>query len=410
VSAERKKPAVGAGGSRLTVITTAFRRPLAAEEIHRVTTFEVFFDLVFVFAIIRITTFVTNPLSAETLAEGLLLVLLLWWSWSAFAWVGNQSRADTGLVRAAATVVMAAVFVAGLVIPEAWDSGGAMDPPVVLAVAFVLARLIYLALYLRVTAGGRPIRTLSVLDTLPQVLAICLVLVGAVIGGWTQAALWTAAFAIDFGSGRLSPGLRSYHLRSPSHFAERYGLVLIIALGETLIAVGEGAGHSITHWLVLVAAVLGLLIVVGLWGLYSGCTSPAEHALERVSDRERAIMARDAYTRGHFLLILGALYLAAGVEEVIYHISSGGTEHADAALGWLAALALYGGVAIYLVGRFAFLQLTAGSRRPAPLAGAGLIVLLLPAAASLPALAALGLLSAVVAAVSGFDHFAREQA
>src|SRR5215469_10178118 len=353
-------PAVGAGGSRLAVITAALRRPLVSEEIHRVTTFEVFFDLVFVFAIIRITTFVTNPLSAETLAEGLLLVLLLWWSWSAFAWVGNQSRADTGLVRAAVTVAMAAVFVAGLVIPEAWDSSGAMDPPVVLAVAFVVARLIYLALYLRVTAGGQRTRVLSGLDTLPQLMAVCLVLGGAVAGGWTQAALWTAAFAIDFGSGRLSPGLRGYHLRSPSHFAERYGLVLIIALGETLIAVGEGAGHSIANWLVLLAAVLGLAIVVGLWGLYSGCTSGAERALERAGDRERALLARDAYTRVHFLLILGALYLAAGVEEVIYHVSHGGAVHVDAELGWLAALALFGGVAVFLLGRFAFVRLTAG--------------------------------------------------
>jgi hypothetical protein len=152
---------VSAGGSRLTVIASALRRPLTTEEIHRVTTFEVLFDLVFVFAIIRITIFVANPISVEALAEGILLVLLLWWSWSAFAWVGNQSRADTALVRAGVTVTMAAVFVAGLVIPDAWDSSGPMDPPVMLAVAFVVARLIYLALYLRVTAGGRPVRALS---------------------------------------------------------------------------------------------------------------------------------------------------------------------------------------------------------------------------------------------------------
>jgi len=395
---------VGSGDGRLMIITAALRRPVATEEIHRVTTFEVFFDLVFVFAIIRITTFVTNPISAETLAEGVLLVLLLWWSWSAFAWVGNQSRADTGLVRAAVTVAMAAVFVAGLVIPDAWDGSLPMDPPVVLAAAFAVARLIYLALYLRVTAAGRPVRALSGLDTLPQLVAVGLVLAGAVVGGWGQAALWTAAFAIDFGSGWFSPSLRSYHLRSPSHFAERHGLVMIIALGETLIAVGEGAGHSITHWLVLLAAVLGLAIVVGLWSLYSGCAPAAERALEQARDRQRAILARDAYTRVHFLLILGALYLAAGVEEVIYHVSHGGTAHAEQALGWLAAFPLYGGVAVYLIGRFAFVRLSAGSARLIPLAGAGLIVLLLPAAASLPALAALGLLLAVVAAVTVVDH------
>jgi low temperature requirement protein LtrA len=400
---------VGAGGSRLTLMTAALRRPLATEEIHRVTTFEVFFDLVFVFAIIRITTFVTNPISAETLAEGVLLVLLLWWSWSAFAWVGNQSRADTGFVRIAVTVAMAAVFVAGLLMPDAWDSGPVIDPPVVLAAAFVVARLIYLALYLRVTAGGRPIRALSGLDMLPQLAAVCLIMAGAVAGGWAQAALWTAAFAIDFGSGWLSPGLRSYQLRSPSHFAERYGLVMIIALGETLIAVGEGAGHSITQWLVLLAAVLGLALVVGLWSLYSGCAPAGERALQQAGDRQRAILARDAYTDVHFLLMLGALYLAAGVEEVIYHVSQGGTVHAEAALGWLAAIPLYGGVAVFLVGRFAFVQLTAGPAGQVPLAWAGLIVVLLPAAAILPALAALGLLCAVVGAAAGLELRAREQ-
>jgi low temperature requirement protein LtrA len=390
-------------------MAAALRRPLSTEEIHRVTTFEVFFDVVFVFAIIRITTFVTNELSAETLAEGVLLVLLLWWSWSAFCWVGNQSRADTGFARAAVTVAMAAIFVAGLVIPDAWHPAGTLDSPVVLAVAFAVARLIYLALYLRVTAAGRPIRAVSLLDTLPQLVAVGLVLVGAVAGGWRQAALWTAAFAIDFGSGWLSPGLRIYHLRSPSHFAERYGLVMIIALGETLIAVGEGAGHLITHWLVLLAAVLGLAIVVGLWSLYSGRAAAAELALEQAGDRRQAILARDAYTRVHFLLMLGAIYLAAGVEEVIYHVSHGGTNHAEEALGWLAALPLYGGVAVYLVGRFAFMQLSAGGARRVPLAGACLTVLLLPAAASLPALAALGLLCAVVATAAGFELRAREQ-
>jgi len=387
-------------------MTAALRRPLPAEETHRVTTFEVFFDLVFVFAIIRITTFVVNPLSAETLGEGLLLVLLLWWSWSAFAWVGNQSRADTGLVRIGVTVAMAVVFVAGLLIPDAWDAG----PSVVLAAAFVIARLVYLALYLRVAAEGRPIRALSVLDMLPQLLAVCLVMAGAVAGGWGQSALWTAAFAVDFGSGWVSPGLRSYHLRSPSHFAERYGLVMIIALGETLIAVGEGAGPSITHWLVLLAAVLGLAIVVGLWSLYSGCAPAGERALEQAGDRQRAVLARGAYTNVHFLLMLGALYLAAGVEEVIHHISHGGTVHAADALGLLAATPLYGGVAIFLVGRFAFAQLTGGPAGRAPLAWAGLTVLLLPAAARLPALAALGLLCAAVAAVAGFELFRREPA
>jgi low temperature requirement protein LtrA len=396
---------VGAG-SRVLAVTGLLRRPLLTEETHRVTSFEVFFDLVFVFAIIRVTAFITHPLSAESMAEGVLLVLLLWSSWSAYAWVGNQARADTGLVRAGVTVAMAAIFVAGLVMPEAWNDRAPIDPPVVLAVAFAVARLIYLVLYLRATAGDRQVRSQLLLDTIPQSLALIAIIVGAVVGGAAQSAAWAAAFAVDFGGRRLGSGVRGYRLRSPSHFAERHGLVMIIALGETLIAVGEGAGIAIAHWLVLAAAVLGLALVVSLWWLYSGCAARAQRALEQASVAARASMARTGYTLAHLLLITGAVYLAVGVEEVISHISVRGSVHAEAALGWLAALALYGGVALYLLGRVAFVRLTVGSVSVASLAAAGATLLLLPAAAGLPALAALGLLCVLQAGVTGYDAIA----
>lgn len=397
-------------GSRGLAVTGLLRRPLLTEETHRVTSFEVFFDLVFVFAIIRVTNFITHPLSPESMAEGILLVLLLWSSWSAYAWVGNQARADTGLVRVGVTAAMAAIFVAGLVMPEAWDATAPIDPPVVLAVAFAVARVIYLALYLRATAGDRLVRSQLLLDIIPQSLALIGIIGGAVVGGTTQAAAWAAAFAVDFSVGRGSSGVRGYRLRSPSHFAERHDLVMIIALGETLIAVGEGAGIAIAHLLVLVAAVLGLAVVVCLWWLYSGCTAAAQRALERADAARRARMARDGYTLAHLLLITGALYLAAGVEEVISHVSADGSAHAEAALGWLAATALYGGVALYLVGRVAFVRLTAGPLAVPPLIAAGLTVVLLPAAASLPAMAALGLLGALAVIVTGYDRLAAKPA
>jgi low temperature requirement protein LtrA len=383
-------------------LTGLLRRPLLTEEAHEVTSFEVFFDLVFVFAIIRVTTFTTHPLSPESMAEGILLVLLLWSSWSAYAWVGNQARADTGLVRAGLTVAMAAIFVAALVMPAAWDGTAPVDPPLVLAVAFAVARVIYLLLYLRATTGDRHMRSQLLLDAVPQSLALIAIIGGAVVGGSTQAAAWAAAFAVDFSTGRGSPGVRGYRLRSPRHFAERHSLVMIIALGETLIAVGEGAGTAIAHWLVLVAAILGLAVVVCMWWLYAACTATAQGALERADPARRVRMAREAYTLAHLLLIIGALYLAAGVKEVITHVSAGSSVHAS--LGWLAATCLYGGVALYLVGRVAFVRLAAGPVVVAPLVAAGLAVLLLPAGANLPAMAALGLLAALVAAITGYDR------
>jgi low temperature requirement protein LtrA len=390
---------VGAG-SRVLAVTGLLRRPLLTEEAHQVTSFEVFFDLVFVFAMIRVTNFITTPLTWESLAEGSLLVLLLWSTWSAYSWVGNQTRADTGLVRAGVTVAMAAIFVAGLVMPEAWNDRAPLDPPVVLAVAFAIARVIYLALYLRATAGDRHVRSQLLLDTIPQSLALIAIIVGAVVGGPAQAAAWAAAFAVDFSGGR-----GSFRLRSPGHFAERHTLVMIIALGETLIAVGEGAGITISHWLVIGAAVLGLALVVSLWWLYAGSTAAAQRGLEQTDPSRRARMARDAYTLAHLPLIAGALYLAAGVEEVMSHLSAGHSTHAAAALGWLAAIALYGGVAMYLVGRVAFVRLTGGPVSVPLLVAAGVMVLLLPAAASLPAVAALGLLCVLVAVMAGYDRY-----
>jgi low temperature requirement protein LtrA len=393
---------VGAG-SRVLAVTGLLRRPLLSEETHQVTSFEVFFDLVFVFAIIRVTNFITTPLTWESLAEGILLVLLLWSTWSAYAWVGNQTRADTGLLRAGVTVAMAAIFVAGLVMPEAWNDRAPLDPPVVIAVAFAIARVIYLALYLRATADDRLVRSQLLLDTIPQSLAMIAIIVGAVIGGAAQSAAWAVAFAVDFSGGRGSSGVRGYRLRSPGHFAERHSLVMIIALGETLISVGEGAGITIVHWLVIGAAVLGLALVVCLWWLYAGCTAAAQRALEQTDASRRARMARDAYTLAHLPLIGGALYLAAGVEEVIRHLSQGHSTH-TAALGWLAAIALYGGVALYLTGRVAFVRLSGGPVSKPLLVAAGVTVLLLPAAASLPAVAAMGLLCVLVAVTAGYDR------
>lgn len=111
----------GAGerGSTGPVETVAWHRPAMTAESHRVTSFEIFFDLVFVFAITRVGSFMARSLTAATLARGLILLLLLWWSWTAYVWPGNRVRTDQGLVRSGMLVVMAALFIAALVMPDA---------------------------------------------------------------------------------------------------------------------------------------------------------------------------------------------------------------------------------------------------------------------------------------------------
>jgi low temperature requirement protein LtrA len=381
------------------------RRPAMTDELHRATSFEVFFDVVFVFAITRVISFMAHSLSLVTLTRGLLLLLLLWWSWAAYAWLGNQARADQGIVRVGMLIAMAAVFVSALVVPDAWGGNGPLNAPVVLAAAFAVVRLIYLGLFLLVAADDRRLRAQLLLDTIPQSLALVVLIVGAEAGGTVQTVLWATAFVIDFGGGRIASSFSGWNVRSASHFSERHGLVLIIALGEFLISIGSGTGFSISNVQVLVGSSLGFIVTVCFWWLYfAEAAAAGEQALAALSATSRAKMARDAYTLGHFPLIVGALYAALGTEEVLARLAADGAATAGRSLGWSAAVALYGGVALYLLGRTVFVRVTARAASAAPLVVAGIALALLPVAQRLPALAALGVVSALLVSLVGYEQ------
>ncbi len=368
------------------------------------TPFEIFFDLVFVFAVTRAISFITHSLTFLTLTQGLILLLLLWWSWSAYAWVGNQARADRGLIQLGMIVAMAALLIAGLVMPDAWG-GGHSDAPVILAVSLAVVRVVYTGLYLYAAAGDRRLRAQVLLGAIPQSAAWIAFIVGALIGGAAQTVLWAAAVAIDFGGAWVTSRFSGYHLRSPAHFAERHGLVLIIALGESLVAVDEATRFSVEGWLVLAGGALGFAVAVCLYLLYfAQAADIAEEALARAPEARRSKIARDGYTFAHFPMIAGILYVAVGIEEVLVHITQGGSPTAGERLGWPAVTALYCGAALYLAGRAAFLRLTAGPVPAAQLLAAAVALMLLPAARYLPALAALGLITVVVAGLVGYEE------
>jgi low temperature requirement protein LtrA len=246
-------------------------QPVPTEETHRVTTFEIFFDLVFVFALDREVLFEAHRPTPLVLAQGLVLLLLLWWPFTTYTWLANQVRADVGLVRAGMLVVMAAIFVAAMVVPAAWrHSNRVLDAPLIVALAYIVIRALHSALYLHVTRDRR-LRVQLLLFTIPMALGWIPLVLGAVLGGTAQILLWFAAFVIDTLAGRVASAFGAFggfQLPSPSHFAERHGLVLIIALGESLISAGAGAGPAVTRWPVLIAALLGLTVAVCLWWLY----------------------------------------------------------------------------------------------------------------------------------------------
>ncbi|MFC3505407.1 low temperature requirement protein A [Micromonospora krabiensis] len=385
-------------------------RPVLVEESHRATIFEVFFDLVLVFALTRLIDFMAGDPSALTLFQGFLLVLWFWYAWSCYTWLGNLTRADVGLVRAVMTVAMAAIFVAALVIPDAWRAAGAArGASLTLAAAYLLVRALHLALMFHVGAGDPRYRRQAARFATSTALAWVPLVIGAVFGGTAQTVLWVVAFAVDYGGGRVVTAASLGEVRSASHFAERHNLVLIIALGESLISVGAGAGSAVIRPPVLVAALLGFAVTVCLWWLYFDDAAPA--AARVLADaprhtRRRQQLASDAYTLAHLPLIAGVIYVALGIHEVLAQVAEYAGHAARERLGWGPGVVLYGGAAIYLFGRHLFLRVTVGAA-PVRLVAAAVALLLIPVARLLPALAAMALLTVFLVALAAEERWRR---
>ena len=343
-----------------------------------------------------------DDLTPIALLQGLILLVLMWWAWSAYTWLGNQARADAGVALVAGIVAMAAIFVVGLLIPEAWhDGSGGLDAPLTLALAYTIVRVLYLLTYLYASSGDRSLQRALILTTIPTVIAWVPFIAGAVVGGRTQVLLWAAAFIIDFGAGAAVSSHGEWRIHSPEYFAERHGLVVIIALGESLASIGVGIGAIPFSVTILAGALLGLGLIVCLWLLYfKSVAPPAEKRLVGLQGTSRARLARDAYTFHHFLLIAGVIYLAVGIEEVLAHVSSPDAHERAAPLGWLSATALCGGAVSYLGGLIAIRWRAMRAAAVAELVAIGGCLLLLPVARVIPAVAALSLITALLAVLA----------
>ncbi|MFR9780222.1 low temperature requirement protein A [Micromonospora sp. MS34] len=375
------------------------------------TPFEIFFDVVFVFALTRIMALIGRSPTPVTMAQGLLLLVLLWLAWSSYTWLGNQTRADVGLVRAGFLVAMAALLVAALAMPQAWSPGPGLDGPLLVALAYVLLRVVHLALYHWVAAGVPGLRARIRFFAAVSAAGWLPLLLGALLSGAAHAVLWVVAFVIEAGGQRLSYAWRgAWPLRSASYFAERHGLVLIIALGESLSAAGVGGASAVTAPPVVGMALVGLVATACLWWLYFVYASPsAARALAGAAGRRRDRIAADAYSQTHLLLVTGVVYFAVGVEQVLAHVAEAHAgDHGDGpSLTWSAAVALYGGAALYLAGRLLFLRFTGQPVRPGQVALAVLAVLLLPLGRALPPAVALGVLAALLVAGVLADRLVR---
>jgi len=383
-------------------VTRRFVRPTG--EGHRVTTLELFFDLVFVFAITQVTALMADDLSLRGVVRGLVLIALLWWAWCSYAWLGNQAQADEGVVRFAMVLAMLAMFVAALAIPEAWsDREGGVLAPLVLAIALGCVRLVHLSAYFIAALDDRGLQLQVLRTAVPVGVANGLLVAGALIGDPAQTGLWLLALAVDY-TGVYAVGASGWRLPAPAHFAERHGLIMIIALGESIVAIGIGAAQLPLTWPILVSAGLGLAVSVALWWAYFDVVSiVAERVLVGRQGVERSRLGRDSYTYLHFPMIAGIIYLALGLKKVQEYV--GDSEHHTLSdqLPTVALLALYGGVAAYLLAHIAFRLRNVGSVNPPRLVVAIGLLALTPLAAQLPALGSLAVLAAILAAMVAYE-------
>ncbi len=362
--------------------------PQLAED-HRVTPLELFFDLVFVFAVTQVTATLEHDLSWRGLGRGLLIVAALWWAWAAYAWLTNASEHRDPSVRVLMFAAMATMLVAAIVLPDAFGEH---------AVAFGIAYFIFRALHLLLFwIAGRDVQgiRMALLRLSPNFLAApALIAVAGFLGPTPRVVLWIAAISLDYSSPVLR-GMAGWHV-APAHFVERHGLIVIIALGESIVAVGVGAGGLPVGSALISGIVLAMLVVAGLWWAYfDEQPDRVERRLLDSDELPRAVLARDLFSYLHMPMVAGIILFALGVTETLGHT---GEE-----LDGIPALALGGGVALYLASLVAFRLRAEGALDASRLLAAGASLACVAFAMTASALAALAALAAVVAVLTAWE-------
>ena len=296
---------------------------------------ELFFDLVFVFAFTQVTALMSDNPTWEGLGQGVLVLAAVWWAWGGFAWLTNALHRDDWFARFALFGAMAAMLIAALAVPQAFG-----DNAVIFALAYFVVRLLHIAVY-AYGAGEVDVRN-AIVNLAPGLLgAPALLILAGFLDGPAQAGLWIVALVIDYGTPyvRDVSGFRVF----PSHFAERFGLIVIIALGESIVAIGAGLGDDPLTLGVVVAALAGITLAAAQWWTYFDYVAiVAERKLTEAVGVARNRLARDSWGVLHGLLIAGIILTALGVKKTIGHV--------DEPLETVPATALCGGVALYLFG------------------------------------------------------------
>jgi low temperature requirement protein LtrA len=369
------------------------RSHVGAQE--RVTPLELFFDLVFVFAITQVTGLVSDDPTWGGLAKGLVVLGVLWWAWAAYAWLTNTIDPDEGIVRLAMLGAMAAMLIASLAVPDVFD-----DDALLFACAYALVRVAHLVLYAVAARGDRDFLEAVAKLAVGSAVGVGLLFVAAGMDGPAQTTVWAIALVGDLLGAFISGG-RGWHL-SAGHFAERHGLIVIIALGESIVALGLGATNDLSAG-VVTAAFLGLAVAFALWWAYFDVVAiVAERRLRETTGDAQLRMARDSYSYLHLPMVAGIVLFAVGVKKTLGHIGD--------PLEVVPAVALCGGLAMYLVAHVLFRLRNVHSLNRQRLVVAVLLVAFVPLAVELPALATLAVVAALCVGLIVFEVIRQAEA
>jgi low temperature requirement protein LtrA len=355
----------------------------------RVTSLELFFDLVYVLAVTQCAALMAHDPSWTGLVEGLAVLALLWWSWGGYAWLTSLIDPEEGAVRILMFGAMAAALVASLCVPRAFGDLG-----LAFAVAYGVLRVAHLGLY-TISSRGEPALRRSIADLAGgTAIGLGLLVTASFVDGWPKGALWAAALLFDFGVPFFA-GIEGWKL-VPEHFSERYGLFVLIALGESVVAIGVGAGEDVTAG-VVAAAVVGISILAAMWWAYFDVVAliAAERLAAIPPGREQNALARDAWSYLHYPMVAGIVLVAFGLKTTLAHLTD--------TLGTIPSVALLGGAALYLLAHVAFrLRVVRTLGRPRLLAAVVLLVLV-PIGSRVAALVAATIVAGVLCALVAYE-------
>jgi low temperature requirement protein LtrA len=358
---------------------------------HQVTPLELFFDLVFVFAITQVTSLLAEDPTWAGVLRAMLVLAALWWAWSTYAWLTSTIDVDEGGVRLVMLCAMATMFGVALAVPGSFG-----DDAVLFGMAYFLVRVLHLVLSAIPARDDRNRRGAILRFAPTAIVGASLLVVAGFLDGNARLTMWVVALAIDY-LGPVVIGVGQGWQVAPEHFAERHGLFIIIALGESFIAIGLGLGTGfelVTG--VIVAAALGIVAVAALWWLYFDVAAIfARRRLISAQGLELHRLALHSYSYLHLPMFAGIVLFAFGLKTTLGHV--------DESLDAVAAVGLCGGAALYLLGHIAFLLRSTGRVFRRRTVGAAVLLTLIPIATAIPAIVALALVSTVCALIVAYE-------